>query len=72
MAREHEHKRAVQAAIALKAEMDEEQARLGAEREADEDLLRRERVLETAIDVNMRLLTSVDHVCQVAHQTAGI
>ncbi len=63
---------AVQAAIALKAEQDEEQARLGAERETNGDLVHREHVLQATRDENMRLLASMDHARQVAQQTADI
>ena len=45
-AREHELKMAVQVAFALKAEQDEEQARLRAERDANEELLHKDQDLE--------------------------
>ena len=45
-AREQEHMMVVQVVIALKAEEDEEHARLIAERRANEELIHREQVLE--------------------------
>jgi len=56
----------------LKADKDEEHAKMRAERRANEELIHIEQVLEAAKDDNKRLLASLNHVRQVAQQISDI
>jgi hypothetical protein len=71
-AREQEHKMAVQAAIALKAQQDKELARERASKEAEATLAHREQVLAAAREENARMAAKLAHTMQVAQQTADL